>query len=263
MTQSISHSTKNLTAFTTSIKKNGIAFLLLLLSWAILSLVVYDSQIIPSPFYVIANFFDYFTKEFVTDHLLSTLFRVLIGFVIALVLGTGIGLFDYILNKKVSINSYLIMLQTIPGIILVIIFIRLFGLGSAVPIFLISFLVLPIIAVNTFNALSKKSRDLEDYIISLGGRRKDLLKDLYLPSLVPTIKSNVTIGLGLSLKIIMLGEFIGSQNGIGHLLNIETYYYHMDKVFFYLLVIFLIMFVLQILSSYIFNTSLRKYLYQS
>jgi NitT/TauT family transport system permease protein len=263
MRQSANRWIKNLKTFFSSIKSNVIAFLLLLLSWFFLGLLISDSNIIPSPFLVIWNFFDFFTVHFVTDHLLITLFRVLIGFIIAFILGTGIGLLDYMLSKKVSLNSYFIMLQTIPGVVLVIICIRIFGLGSVVPVFLIAFFTLPIIAVNTFNALTKKSRHLEDYIISLGGGRKNLLLDLYLPLLVPTMRSNVTIGLGLALKIIILGEFVGSQNGIGHLLNIETYYYRMDKVFFYLLIIFLIMLIVQIFTTYIFKTLLKKFSYQN
>jgi ABC-type nitrate/sulfonate/bicarbonate transport system permease component len=82
-----------------------------------------------------------------------------------------------------------------------------------------------------------------------------------LPLLIPTLQSNLTLGFGLSLKVVILGEFIGSQDGIGYLLNVSKVYFKMDEVFFYLFVILAMMVCFQIGQNIVFTSFLGKYFY--
>ena len=43
-------------------------------------------------------------------------------------------------------------------------------------------------------------------IRSFNGGRFHLLRDLYLPALVPALKTNTTLGLVMALKIVLLGS---------------------------------------------------------
>jgi ABC-type nitrate/sulfonate/bicarbonate transport system permease component len=65
---------------------------------------------------------------------------------------------------------------------------------------------------------------LEQYLISIGAQKHHFLGYLYLPSLVPTLLSNLSIGMGLAIKVVLMGEFIGSQDGLGYLLNVARMY---------------------------------------
>ena len=120
---------------------------------------------------------------------------------------------------------------------------------------------MPTIAINTANALAKKNTALEQYLISAGGRKADLVRYLYLPTLIPIFQSNLTIGFGLSLKIVVLGEFIGSQDGIGYLLNVARIYFNMGEVLFYLFIVLLVAALFQASQSLLFALSLEKYFY--
>jgi NitT/TauT family transport system permease protein len=233
--------------------------LLFLAAWFILAL-FFPPYIIPSPVTVLGEAPSYLQPGF-SQHLALTLYRVLAGFACAFLLGTAIGIGAFIARETQHLNSLMLGLEVIPGTILGIILLLALGLGSAVPIALAALLTLPVIAINTANALNKKNVALEQYLVSAGGRRRDLVKYLYLPTLVPTTQSNLSIGFGLSFKLVILGEFIGAQDGIGYLLNVARIYFNMKEVFFYLTVVLLVAALFQAVQGSLFTLCLSKYFY--
>jgi ABC-type nitrate/sulfonate/bicarbonate transport system permease component len=250
---------KRLTPFFTSIRNNVVAFVLFLVLWFLFSF-FFPPYVVPSPLAVFREFDTYLNQEFF-GHFMMTMYRVGAGFLYAFLTGTSLGLLASALHKAQYLNTLLVLFQVIPGTILGIIFLLIFGIGSSVPIALVSFLTFPVIAINTSNALSKKNLLQEQYLRSIGGTRIQLTKYIHLPALIPTFQSNLTIGFGLSLKVIILGEFIGSQDGIGYLLNLSKIYFKMDEVFFYLFVILSVMVCFQIVQNILFTVFWGKYFY--
>jgi NitT/TauT family transport system permease protein len=183
------------------------------------------------------------------------------GFFLAFILGTLFGILAFSLHRQQYLNTLMVLFQVLPGTILGIIFLLVFGIGSNVPIALVAFLTLPTISINTSNALFKRSLLLEQYLLTIGGTVTHRIQYISIPALIPTFQSNLSIGFGLSLKIVILGEFIGSQEGIGYLLNLSKIYFKMDEVFFYLFTILLIMICFQIGQNLLFSIFLEKYFY--
>ena len=242
-----------------ALQSNTTGLLLFIAAWFILAL-FFPPYIIPSPVTVLGEVPSYLQPGF-AYHLALTLYRVLAGFACAFLLGTGVGIAAFLARKTQHINSLMLGLEVIPGTILGIILLLALGLGNAVPIALAALLTLPVIAINTANALNKKDVALEQYLVSAGGSRRDLIRYLYLPALVPTLQSNLSIGFGLSFKLVILGEFIGAQDGIGYLLNVARIYFNMKEVFFYLMVVLLVAALFQAVQSSLFTLCLPKYFY--
>jgi NitT/TauT family transport system permease protein len=246
--------------FFTAIRNDVIGLALFVILWGILA-IFFPPYILPSPVAVLAETSLYLNYDFL-HHLAVTLYRVLAGFAWAFGLGSLLGMAAYSFGLTIPHNSFMSAVQVMPGTIIGIIFLLMFGIGHQTPIALVAFLTLPTIAINTANTLGKKNTSLEHYLISARGRRSHLVRYLYLPALVPTIQSNLTIGLGLALKVVILGEFIGSQDGLGYLLNVARVYFRMKEVFFYLFVILLVTVVFQIAQNSLFTTKwLKKYFY--
>jgi ABC-type nitrate/sulfonate/bicarbonate transport system permease component len=61
--------------------------------------------------------------------------------------------------------------------------------------------------------------------------------------------------------VVVLGEFIGAQNGLGYLLNRARITFDMQEVFFYLLVLLSFTLVFQAAQSAFFSLFLQKYFY--
>jgi NitT/TauT family transport system permease protein len=238
--------------------------LLFIAIWFILTL-FFPAYILPSPVTVVrecllAGSPACLRPGFGHD-LALTLYRVLAGFACAFLLGSAAGVVAFIGGRTQHLSSLMLALEVIPGTILGIILLLALGLGSAVPIALAALLAMPAIAVNTANALSKKNVALEQYLLSSGAGRRDLITYLYLPTLVPTTQSNLNIGFGLAIKLVILGEFIGAQDGMGYLLNVARIYFNMKEVFFYLLVVVLVSALFQSAQSLLFTASLQKYFF--
>ncbi|WP_166405053.1 ABC transporter permease [Desulfonema ishimotonii] len=241
------------------VRSSLIAFFLFLALWSLLS-AFFEPYIVPSPPAVIKNISVLCDAVFRENFRIS-LGRILAGFCVSFGLGTGIGVLSYTLRISATVETVLVLFQVMPGLILGVIFLLIFGVGSAAPVCLIVTLSTPLIAINTANTLMKKNPFLEGVIRSFNGTFRHILLDLYLPALIPTMKTNTTMGLVMALKIVLLGEFIASENGIGYLLNVSKIYFNMEAVFFYLFVILLLIVGFQIVVNSLFVIFFEKYLY--
>ncbi len=238
---------------------NLVALFLFLGIWSLFSL-FFEPYLVPSPVAVVQHL-DRLCDGFFWENLAVSLGRVVTGFGLSFGLGTFIGIVCRTLNITAVAETLLVLFQVVPGLILGVVFLLVFGVGSAAPICLIVTLSTPFIAINTANTLMKVNPVLEGVIRSFNGGFYHLLKDLYLPSLVPALKTNTTLGLVMALKIVLLGEFIASDNGIGYLLNVSKIYFNMEAVFFYLLVVLLLMVGFQMVVNTLFVIFFQKYLY--
>lgn len=245
--------------FVTSLKNELVGFLLIIAVWVICSL-FYPPYIIPSPIVVMSDVSAYLPGDF-SHHLLLTLYRTLAGFALAFFIGTIGGMLVSIRKWNKLVYSLMLALQVLPGTILGVIFLLLFGIGSSTPIMLVAFLTLPTLAINTINGFSKKNVALEQYLLSIKANQFGFIRYLYLPAIVPIIQSNLSLGMSMAVKVVILGEFIGSQDGLGFLLNNARIFFNMKEVFFYLVVLLLFTLVFQAVQSLFFSTLLQKYFY--
>jgi len=250
---------KNLRIYFSSIKHTFYALIIFILLWWILSL-IYPPYIIPDPLYVLKNVKIYFEKDFL-HHFILSIYRTFAGFFISLVIGTLLSLFTHSMKMQSTFSVFLALFQVIPGTILGIIFLLLSGIGNTTPIAMVASLTISTVFINATSVLLKGNAQLESLIKVYGGGKKDIIKYVLLPSLIPITRSNLTLGMGLGLKVVVLGEFIGSQDGIGYLLNVARIYFQMDKVFFYLIVLLFFMVIYEFLVNLLFMVFFNKYLY--
>ncbi len=246
--------------FITSLLNEAVGVLLILAVWAGASL-FYPPYIIPSPMAILRGISTFLPVDF-AHHLLTTVFRVAAGFLIAFGIGTLSGVIAAILKLNNSLNSLMVALQVVPGTILGVIFLLMFGIGSITPILLVAVLTLPTLAINTVNGLSKRNLKQEEYLKTLNCSRWQTICYSFIPSLVPVIQSNLSLGVSMAVKVVILGEFIGSQDGLGYLLNHARIMFDMKEVFFYLLVLMILTLLYQALQSTIFSVFFRKFYYQ-
>lgn len=249
---------KNIKNFFLNIKNNIFALLIFFLIWFLLSL-FFEDYIIPSPINILKEFKSLLTKDII-NNINITLKRTIIGFIVSSIAGIIIGIFAYLFRINELISTTLLIFQVIPGTILGIIFLLLFGIGDKAPIALIIILTTPTIAINTSTTLIKRNQPIENLIKTYTDKKIYLIKDSFLPSLIPTFAANLPLGFGLSFKVVILGEFIATQTGLGYLLNVARIYFNMKLVFFYLLIFVLIITFSQIFFNLIFFSVFKKYL---
>ena len=220
----------------------------------------FDPFVLPSPLETLGQAHQLCTPEFF-EHLLFTLGRVMTGFILSFALGTLVGIIAHVLKITVWVEALMMMLQVLPGLIVGDIFLLMVGVGSVAPVLLVVTMTLPLIAMNTAAALAKADPLMEGVIRSFNGTRMDVIKDLYIPLLVPAMRANAGMGTTMAMKVALLGEFIASENGLGFLINVARIYFNMQEVLFYVVVILLFVLVIQLVISAVFMGFFKKYFY--
>lgn len=245
--------------FSKFLVKTSLPLLLLLVVWALLSF-FFEPYILPSPWQIMVKMTALVTDDF-SRHWRLSLLRVFIGASAAFVLGTMLAIIAALFKLTRFAESLHTMGQTLPAIVVAIMLVLIAGSGNMVPILLIVLMVTPFVALQTMAGLQKPDPTLKMVIQNGGGAVKELVFDLYVPTLIPIMRSTALLSATMAVKVCILGEFIGSDNGIGFLLNVARMYLNMEEVLLYVIVIVLHMFVFQLFIDGLFRMFLQKYFY--
>jgi len=161
-----------------------------------------------------------------------TLVEVLLGLFAGASLATFIG---YFLARSASleklISPFLVSSQAIPTVAIAPILIIWFGSGMASKVLICALTVFFPILVNTIIGFRSVSDNLRDLMRSMQASRWQMLKYLEIPSAMPILFGGLRIGATLSVIGAVVGEFVGSDQGLGFLINVGRGQYDMALVF--------------------------------
>lgn len=155
-------------------------------------------------------------KEVLYKHSLITLGEALLGLSISVIIGV-LCAFSIYSCKSVSKILYpiIVISQTIPIIALSPIMVMWFGysIWSKVSV-VILFCFFPIV-VSTLDGLNSVDRDLEDVLKALGGSKTQIFIKLHMNSVLPNFLSSFKISATYSIAGASIGEWLGSDKGLG------------------------------------------------
>jgi ABC-type nitrate/sulfonate/bicarbonate transport system permease component len=208
----------------------GIAGLLAL--WQVMA-VAYDlQQILPPPLAVAKTIFNTLTLNTdrwlygpnIYEHLAASFVRAISGFVIASAFAIPLGL---LVGRFRAVREFLDpvirSLYPIPGIAWIPLAILWFGLGNTAVIFVV---VIAEFFPLYFNA-EAGARNINPVLVDagrcFGAKRFTLLRRVILPASAPYIITGMRIALGGAWRMIVAGEMLASQSGIGSLLMESRY----------------------------------------
>jgi len=161
------------------------------------------------------------TQAFLID-VVSSLQRVVLGLVLALVVGVTAGTVIGLMPRAGDfVDPTLQFMRSVPPVALVPIFMLLFGIGSGMRITLIAFTSVWPILLNTIAGV----RSVEPLyhatarVFRIGiGRR---LKDIVLPASAPLVLAGLRVSTALALIVMVLSEMVAATSGIGYRLMFE------------------------------------------
>ncbi|QCB48000.1 ABC transporter permease [Hydrogenophaga sp. PAMC20947] len=161
---------------------------------------------------------------FVTDadiypHLLITLTETLLAFAIGSGAGLGAGLWLALSPMASAIlEPYIKAMNSMPRIILAPIFAVWFGLGMGSKVALGVTLVFFIVFFNVYQGVKEVSPVVLANARMLGASQKQLLRHVYLPSATSWVFSSLHTSVGLAFVGAVVGEYLGSSQGVGYLI---------------------------------------------
>jgi len=156
-------------------------------------------------------------------HLAATVSIALIGFGVAIAVGVLLAVI--IVHSRVLgqvLTPVIVVLQIVPKIAFAPLFLIWFGLGP-LPIVVVTFLVafFPMV-VNTAVGLADIERDLLDLARVLRLNWWKVLWSIRFPSALPHIFSGLKVASTLAVIGAIIGEFVGSNRGLGYLVLIAN-----------------------------------------
>jgi len=161
---------------------------------------------------------------FVTDadiyqHLGVTLSETLMAFAIGAGLGLGGGLWLALAPMASAIlEPYIKAMNAMPRIILAPIFSVWFGLGMGSKVALGVTLVFFIVFFNVYQGVKEVSPVVLANARMLGADARQLLRHVYLPSATSWVFSSLHTSVGLAFVGAVVGEYLGSSQGVGYLI---------------------------------------------
>tara|TARA_B100000315_G_scaffold250669_1_gene283875 strand:- start:779 stop:1528 length:750 start_codon:yes stop_codon:yes gene_type:complete len=214
--------------------------------------------ILPAPSQVMTVLFT--EKNLFLDHTKATIIHMGGGIGIGITLGilTGFAI-AYSRTLLWLIEPYLIIFQSFPREALIPIIVVWLGFGHAPKIFNSAILSFFPMALITLNSL-KDTRSEYIEIIKIWGAPK--LKEYFycrLPNAIYTIVGGLKITIPLGLIGAVLGEFMGGNEGLGHVIISSGANYRMDRSFASLVILSLIGLISLSLVRYLQDVVLKKY----
>ncbi len=153
------------------------------------------------------------------QHLWVTLAETLMAFAIGAASGLGAGLW-LALSPMVSaiLDPFIKAANSMPRIILAPIFSVWFGLGMGSKVALGVTLVFFIVFFNVYQGVKEVSPVVLANARMLGANPRQLLRHVYLPSATSWVFSSLHTSVGLAFVGAVVGEYLGSAQGVGYLI---------------------------------------------
>jgi NitT/TauT family transport system permease protein len=172
------------------------------------------------PLKVLGRIYTWFVSDAdIYRHLAVTLVETLLAFVLGSTLGLGCGLWLALSPLASAIlEPYIKALNSMPRIILAPIFAVWFGLGIASKVALGVTLVFFIVFFNVYQGVKEVSPVVLANARMLGASPRQLLRHVYLPSATSWVFSSLHTSVGLAFVGAVVGEYLGSSQGVGYLI---------------------------------------------
>ena len=172
------------------------------------------------PLKIFARIWAWFVRDAdIYVHLWITLAETVMAFGIGAATGLAGGLWLALSPMASAIlEPYIKALNSMPRIILAPIFAVWFGLGMGSKVALGVTLVFFIVFFNVYQGVKEVSPVVLANARMLGASQKQLLRHVYLPSATSWVFSSLHTSVGLAFVGAVVGEYLGSSQGVGYLI---------------------------------------------
>ena len=176
--------------------------------------------ILPSPGAVGRRFLRAIVDGSLPRHTAATLIEVFGGLLLGLTIATCLG---YALAKSRTVERllapYIVASQSVPTVAIAPLLVIWFGSGHLSKVLISTLIVFFPVLVNTIVGVRSVPEDLYDLMRSLRATRWQIFNKLEAPAAMPVLFGGLKIGATLSVIGAVVGEFVGSDEGLGFMIN--------------------------------------------
>ena len=190
------------------------------------------------PLEVFTRIWAWFSSGTIYAHLGVTLLETALAFVVGTASGLGIGLWLALSPTAAALlDPYIKAANSMPRVILAPIFGVWFGLGLASKVALGVTLVFFIVFFNVYQGVREVSPTVLANARVLGATEMQLLRHVYVPSAMSWVFASLHNSVGLAFVGAVVGEYLGSSEGVGYLILQAEGTFDINSVFAGILVL--------------------------
>lgn len=209
-----------------------IILVVFLATWEITArLGILNDFVFSSPYRVCKTIVEMSVSGQLFYHIGITLWETLLSFALVNIIGLLMAVILW-WNDSVSkvLEPYLIVLNSLPKSALAPVFIV--WLGNNMKTIIVAAVLVAVFGtiINLYSDFQGVEEDKIKLIYTLGGKKKDALFKVVLPSNIPSIISQMKVNIGLSLVGVIIGEFLASKAGLGYLIIYGSQVFKLDWV---------------------------------
>jgi ABC-type nitrate/sulfonate/bicarbonate transport system permease component len=181
----------------------------------------------------------------------ASLYRVVVGFLVAAVLGVGLGT---LIGRSRTIEKLmepaLELMRPIPPLAFLPVFVLWFGIGESSKVAFITYSAFFPIFTTTTEGIKFVDILLIRAAQTLGATEREIFRLVVLPAALPSIITGMRVGFAQCLFVIVAAEFIAADSGLGFLINDSRSFFLMSNMLVGAATIGLI--------GFVFNSLLRR-----
>jgi NitT/TauT family transport system permease protein len=204
----------------------------LVIWWLVARMANLPAFILPSPLDVWSRFLRAASDGSLLSNTSVTLVEILLGLFAGAGLATILG---YLIAKSRALervlSPYLVASQAVPLVAIAPLLVIWFGPGMFSKVLICALIVFFPVLVNTVVGVRAVPPALHDLMESLHATRGQMIWKLEVPAALPVFLGGLRIGATLSVIGAVVGELVGSDQGLGFLINLGRGQYDTALVF--------------------------------
>jgi NitT/TauT family transport system permease protein len=175
--------------------------------------------VLPQPEKVLNGIGDLVQTDGFWNHVRITLTETIVGFLIALVLGVGMGaLLGHSVTLERALRPAIVASQVVPKVALVPLFIIWFGFGMTSKIVIVTLLAFFPIMLNVMLGVRSVDPGHRELMRSLNAGKWATFWRLEYHSTLPYVLAGMEIGIVFAIIGAVVGEYLGGNEGLGYLI---------------------------------------------
>lgn len=177
------------------------------------------------------------TSTTLAEALLGFGLSVLIAFLLALLL-------DHFTGLRSALYPLIIFTQTIPLIVLTILFVIWFGFGMLPKVLVVILVCFFPVLINLMNGLDAVDHDQILLFKSMGAKPSAIIWMVKIPAALPSFFSGLRISATYSIMGAIVAEWMGAEKGLGYFMTLAQKGFKVDQVLAVVAVICVLSFLL-------------------